>query len=131
MHGWSNSLRSRIGIAVVCCGISVCAAGQQRETGEVHGHVVDQVGATVRGSKVFVHTRTASEESFKIVTHSDANGNFTLVLSEGGYDVLVESPGFKAIVETVAVRVRKSTKVQFELKALDCSFPGINCDTFQ
>lgn len=65
------------------------------------------------------------------MAHTDINGNFKLVLPVGGYDVLVTAPGFASGVETVAVPAGKTKKTGWKLKVLDCSFPGMNCDTFQ
>ena len=64
----------------------------------------------------------------RLLTHTDINGDFTLALPEGGYDILVTSPGFVAAVETLPVFAGKTKKGQWRL---DCSFPGMNCDTFQ
>jgi hypothetical protein len=104
---------------------------QQAKSGQIIGHVVDAVGATIPGASVFVRSNIPPEEKVELRTHTDINGNFKLVLPEGGYDVLVTYPGFAAEVETVAVAAGKEMKVHWKLKALDCSFPGMNCDTFR
>ena len=65
------------------------------------------------------------------VAHTDIHGDFVLVLPEGGYDILVTSPGFVAEVKTLPVLPGKTKKAQWKLEVLDCDFPGMNCDTFQ
>ena len=92
---------------------------------------VDTVGATIKGASVFVRRNTPPENDVKLLEHTDIHGDFRLVLPQGGYDVLVTSPGFAAWVETVPVLAGKTKKIQWRLKSLDCSFPGMNCDTFQ
>jgi hypothetical protein len=72
-----------------------------------------------------------SDADVKLLTHTDINGDFTLNLPDGGYDVLVTSPGFDASVRTVAIVHGKPSRFQWKLKPHDCSFPGTNCDTFQ
>jgi len=104
---------------------------QQAKSGQIIGHVVDAVGATIHGASVFVRSNIPPEEKVELLAHTDINGNFKLVLPEGEYDVLVTSPGFAAEVETVPVSAGKDKKVQWKLKVLDCSFPGMNCDTFR
>lgn len=120
-------------IAVVLLGFGSSAvfSGQQRQSGHMIGHVVDSVGATIKGASVYVRGNTSSDAEVKLLTHTDINGVFTLELPDGGYDVLVTSPGFNAGVETVAISHGKPSKHQWTLKANDCSFPGMNCDTFQ
>jgi len=104
---------------------------QERKAGQISGHVVDVVGATIKGASVYVRRNIPPEEKIELLAHADINGDFKLVLPDGGYDVLVTSPGFAAGVETIAVSAGKSKKIQWKLKSLDCSFPGMNCDTFQ
>jgi hypothetical protein len=121
---------ARLMVALVCVVNSTHSLAQQPKTGQISGHVVDVVGATIKGASVFVRRHMPSEENVKLLLHTDINGDFKLVLPEGGYDVLVTSPGFVAGVETVPVSAGKTRKVQWKLKPLDCSFPGMNCDTF-
>jgi len=107
------------------------SSAQQTQTGQLNGHVLDVVGATIKGASIFVRRHSSPDENTKLLTHTDINGNFTLSLPEGGYDVLVVSPGFAASVETIPVMARKTRKAQWRLKVLNCDFPGVNCDTFQ
>jgi Carboxypeptidase regulatory-like domain len=103
---------------------------QQPKTGQISGHVVDVAGATVKGASVFIHRNIPPEENIRLLTHTDIHGDFSLVLPESGYDVFVTTLGFAAEVETVPVLAGKKKKLQWQLKPLDCSFPGMNCDTF-
>jgi hypothetical protein len=118
-------------VALVCVVNATHSSAQQPKTGQISGHVVDVVGATIKGASVFVRRHIPSEENVKLLAHTDVHGDFRLLLPEGGYDVLVTSPGFAAAVETVPVSAGKEKKVQWKLKSLDCSFPGMNCDAFQ
>jgi hypothetical protein len=120
-----------IAILVVCFGTFPHSSGQQLQTGQISGHVGDVQGASIDGASVFVRKHMPAEENVKLLTHTDTHGDFMLVLPEGGYDVLITSQGFAASVETVPVLGRKTRKVEWNLKALKCDFPGMNCDTFQ
>jgi len=122
---------ARLMVALVCVVNSTHSLAQRPKTGQISGHVVDVVGATITGASVFVRRHIHSEENIKLLVHTDVHGDFKLVLPEGGYDVLVTSPGFAAGVETVPVSAGKEKSVQWKLRSLDCSFPGMNCDTFQ
>lgn len=115
-------------IVVVCAVNCAHSLAQQTKTGRVSGHVLDVMGATIKGASIFVRRNMPPEESMRLLTHTDINGDFTLALPEGGYDILVTSPGFVAAVETLPVFAGKTKKGQWRL---DCSFPGMNCDTFQ
>ncbi len=118
-------------VAVVCVVNATHSVAQQPTTGQISGHVVDVVGATIKSASVFVRRNIPAEEDVRLLTHTDIHGDFRLVLPEGGYDVLVTSPGFAAGVETIPVSAGRTKKVQWKLKPLDCSFSGMNCDTFQ
>jgi hypothetical protein len=131
MMTWLPIRHAVLTIAMTCLGLPEHLLGQRPETGQITGHVVDVVGATIKGASVFVRRNMPSDDNVKLLAHTDINGDFTLVLPEGGYDVLVTSPGFAANVETVAVLARKPRKLRWKLKVLDCTFPGMNCDTFQ
>jgi len=110
----------------------VTSQAQKTRTGSISGHVVDSVGATIKGATIFVHIRHASNEAaLEVAGHTDIRGNFTLELPEGGYDVLVTASGFMAGVQTVPVRPGKAKSVTWALKALGCDFPTVNCDTFR
>lgn len=124
-------LCAHLALVAACVVNAAQSLAQQPKAGQISGHVVDVVGATIKGASVFVHRNIPSEEKLTLMTHTDINGNFKLVLPEGGYDVLVTYPGFAASVETVEVWPSKAKKVQWKLKSLDCSFPGMNCDTVQ
>ena len=89
------------------------------------------VGAVIPRASVFVRKNSPSEDNVRVVAHTDIHGDFELLLPEGGYDVLVTSAGFAAVVQTIPVFPGKTRKVQWKLRVLDCDFPGMNCDTFQ
>ena len=129
-HSWIG-MCARLMVAVVCLVNAAHLLAQQPKTGLIRGHVVDVVGATIKGASVFIRRNIPPEENLRLQMRTDIHGDFTLVLPEGGYDVLVTSPGFAAGVETVPVFAGATKKVQWKLKPLDCSFPGMNCDTFQ
>ena len=107
------------------------ASAQQQRSGQLRGHVVDSEGATIKGALVFVHKQGPDEDTLRIAAHTDLSGDFVLPLEEGGYDILVTAPGFAAAVQTIPVAAKKTRLVEWKLKALACSFPGMNCDTFQ
>lgn len=131
MNNWLICRHARIAVAIACITTIANSSPQQPETGQISGHVADVVGAAIKGASVFVRKNMPPEENVKLLAHTDIHGNFKLVLPEGGYDVLVVSQGFAAKVETIPVFVRQTRNIQWELKMLDCSFPGMNCDTFQ
>jgi hypothetical protein len=80
------------------------------------------VGATIKveGS---VRRNIPPEENVRLLMRTDIHGDFKLVLPEGGYEILVTSPGFAAGVKTVPVLAGTTKKVQWKLKPLDCSSP--------
>jgi len=116
--------------ALICMVITAHSFAQQSPTGRINGHVVDIVGATVSGASVYVRRNIPPEQDIKLLTHTDTQGDFKLVLAEGGYDVLVTAPGFAASVQTTSVMAGKTRKFQWRLKSLNCNFPGMNCDVF-
>jgi hypothetical protein len=124
---------ARVVIAAAYFGLMVSPQGraQQSKTGQISGHVVDSVGASIKDASVFIRRNTPSEDNVRLAAHTDIHGDFVLVLPEGGYDVLVTSPGFAAQVETVPISFGKPKKAQWKLGFLGCDFPGINCDTFR
>jgi hypothetical protein len=120
--------------AVLLCSSVISVArlpAQQPKTARIEGHVVDVVGASISGALVFVHSRVSHEESLQVTSRTDRMGHFTLVLPEGGYDVLVIAPGFAAAVQTLPAIDGKVRDVQWRLSALGCDIPGVNCDTFR
>jgi hypothetical protein len=131
MMTWVPFRNAVFATAFICFGLPAQVLGQGPQTGHITGHVVDAVGASIKGASVFVRRNTPSADEIKLLTHTDVNGDFTLLLPEGGYDVLVASPGFAANVQTVATTDRKSRTLLWRLKVLDCTFPGMNCDTFR
>jgi Carboxypeptidase regulatory-like domain len=129
MNNWLICRHARIAVAIACITTIANSSPQQPQTGQISGHVIDVTGATIKGASVFVRRNIPSEENVRLLTHTDTHGDFKLVLPAGAYDVLIVSPGFAANVETVPVWARQTKKFQWKLKALDCSLPGINCDT--
>src|ERR1700761_2014446 len=100
---WGSLERALIMIALVSFEPGSVLSGQQAQAGRITGHVVDVVGATINDASVFVREHTASDADMKLLTHTDIKGDFTLDLPDGGYDVLVTSPGFAASVKTIGV----------------------------
>lgn len=127
----SNTWRMFAVMAVVGIVLVVAAQAQKARIGSIRGHVVDSVGATIKGATIFVHKQASNESALEVAGQTDIKGNFTLELPEGGYDVLVTAPGFAAEVQTVPVRPGKTKAVTWALNALGCDFPTMNCDTFQ
>jgi hypothetical protein len=99
--------------------------------GQLNGRVVDAVGAAISRAAVFVRPYSAQGSNFALVGRTDRNGDFRLTLPEGGYDVIVTSPGFQSKMQIVVARGGKPTQMEWKLAVLNCDFPGINCDTFQ
>jgi len=118
-------------IVLTSLGSTAVLVGQQRQSGRMTGRVVDVVGAKVNGASVYVRKNTSSDADVKLLAHTDINGDFTLELPDGGYDVLVTAPGFDASVKTMAIVLGKPSRFQWKLRPHDCSFPGMNCDTFR
>jgi hypothetical protein len=131
MMSWLLFRRWIFVIALITLWQSRALSGQPTQTGRINGRVVDIVGATIKGASIFVRKTTPSDSDVKLLTHTNIKGDFTLELPDGGYDILVTSPGFAASVETVAIVHGKPSKFQWKLKPLNCSFPGMNCDAFQ
>ena len=131
MSNLSLKVWSRLAIVLLCILNAGHLSAQQPKIGQLSGHVVDVVGATIKRASVFVRRNVPSEENIRLLAHTDINGNFTLELPEGGYDILVTSPGFVAAVQTLPVLAARTKKTQWKLKALDCNFPDMNCDTVQ
>jgi hypothetical protein len=131
MNSWHRLKRSYVVAAMLCLAAIARPSAQRPKEGNIKGHVLDVVGASIAGASVFVGRHVPSEESVTLVTHTDSKGDFQLPLAEGGYDVLVVSPGFASAVQTVAVLAGRTEKTEWRLKALDCDFPGMNCDTFR
>jgi hypothetical protein len=130
MNHWQ--MGERIVVAVSLFGlVMISTSAQGPTTGQISGHVVDAMGAIIKGASVFVRKNSPSEEDVKLVTHTDIHGDFLILLPKGGYDVLVTSPGFVSGVETIPIFPGKVRKVQWKLKVLGCDFPGMNCDTFR
>lgn len=132
MNNWRISIFARSAV-IVLFGLFAARgpSAQQAATGQIKGHVVDSVGATVNGASVFVHRTTPEGDNVRLAAHTDIHGDFVLNLPEGGYDLLVTSPGFASATQTVPIWRGKTKKLEWRLKALDCDFPGRNCDTFQ
>jgi hypothetical protein len=115
--------------------LSAASAVKHPGYGDMSGRVVDTEGAAIRDAIIFTRMRSLkSDDPFNrniwYPTRSDAHGDFKLELLEGTYDVLVISPGFASEAQTAPLVEGKKGKLEFKLRPLDCSFPGVNCDTF-
>lgn len=131
MNTWHKPKGTYVAAAMLCLTVVVQPSAQQPKEGHIRGQVLDDARASIAGANVFIGRRISSGESVRLATHTDRNGNFELDLAEGGYDILLTSPAFAAAVETVSVLPGKTRKIEFKLKALNCNFPGMNCDTFR
>jgi hypothetical protein len=103
----------------------------QTSSGQISGHVVDTVGAFIPRASIFVRAYSSADEKITLADHTDSNGNFTLALPPGAYDILVTSIGFQSKLQIVILESGKTTKMRWKLIAHKCDFPGVNCDTFQ
>jgi hypothetical protein len=121
-------------LALGICGlslISISAAVPKATTGQISGRILDSSGAVVGGASIFVHRTDSVDDKISIVAHTNSSGEFAVDLPEGGYDVLVTARGFKGGLKTVPVWNGKKATFELRLKAMDCNFPRVNCDTFQ
>src|SRR5579859_1813677 len=121
---------ARLMVAVVCVMNATHSLTQQPATGKINGHVVDLMGATIKGASVFVRRRMPPEEDVKLLPHTDIHAVSCWRFLKVDTFVLVTSSGFAAGVETVPVLAGRIKRVQWKLKPLNCSFPDMNCDTF-
>lgn len=118
---------TRIAIAIFLH-LPICFANaQKQQSRRVTGRVDDVMGAVISRATVIVLNRLP-DQNVRLTVQTDVHGNFTVELPEGGYDILVTSPGFQAAVQTVGIS-QKDRKLNWKLKALGCNFPGVNCDT--
>jgi hypothetical protein len=69
----------------------------------VSGNVKDKSGAPIPGTGVYV-------SDYKIATSTDNNGNFSISLKPGNYNLLFQSVGFKAINKAISIN-NQSIKV--------------------
>ena len=99
--------------------------------GQINGHVTDPKGAAIENAAVFVRAYGKAPGKVELVVHTDRNGDFTLKLPQDTYDVIVSSPGFKSILQTIGIRTGKRSDSRWILSVEDCDLPGVNCDTFQ
>lgn len=117
-------------VAVSCLGMAARCSAQNSNTGQIVGHVTDQLGAAISRASVFVRRNTPSDDNVRLVTRTDINGDFTLLLPEGSYDVLIASPGFASGLQTVPIMRGKKPRFEWRLIVLGCDMPGTNCDSF-
>ena len=120
---------AHVALLLMCICNAAQLLAQQPKGGRVSGHVVDEIGAMIKGASVLVRKRSPSDDSARVMTHTDLKGNFTLDLPEGAYDLLVASPAFATAVQTIAVSAGKTSTTLWKLAVLSCDFSGMNCDT--
>jgi hypothetical protein len=120
----------QIVIAGMFFGTAFIALGQKVSDGELRGHVVDVSGAVIPNARIYLHRVGPFEEDIRLAAKADNQGDFKLDLSEGGYDVLVSSPGFSSKFVEVSVLSRKTRRLEIKLAPLGCDIPGMNCDRF-
>jgi hypothetical protein len=126
MKSWLIFAVAMSGIGVV--GASLRTPAEELQPVRIDGHVADAVGAAIGSADIFVRRNTPPEAVVKLMTHTDKNGDFTLRVLTGGYDILVTAPGFASSVKTVAAISGKANKTTWKLTALPCDIPGMNCD---
>jgi hypothetical protein len=80
MNDWQ--IGKRIAVAMIFFGLMmvVTSSAQGPTTRQISGHVVDAVGATIKEASVFVRKNSPSEDSVKLVAHTDIHGDFLLLL---------------------------------------------------
>ena len=130
-NSWAE-VRAHLAVCALFTLMGAQTLAQQPNTGRVSGHVVDPVGAIIKGASIFVRRTSPPEEDVvRLQTHTDIHGDFKLVLPEGGYDVLVTSAGFASGFQTIPVWAGKDKSTAWRLKPLGCNFPSVMCDTVQ
>ena len=78
-------------------------------TNSISGTVRDPLGAVISGARIMVHRDSPDrlqEDTDTIVATSDKNGQFTLQVAPGFYDVFVSAPAFSP--QCTKVRVREA-----------------------
>jgi hypothetical protein len=123
-------MSKRIPVVAILLALAIPSFAQQPATGQFSGHVTDLQGAVIPNASVFIREYYSADFSVKLVACTDAHGDFLLNLPQGGYDIVIASPGFASGMETVGVLPGKKSTAEWKLKVLGCDFPRVNCDNF-
>jgi len=122
----------RAAVFIATISLVLSAQTPQPKTGQITGHVTDVKGAAISNASVYVRGNTPPAEKVELVTHTNRDGDFTLSLPAGAYDVLITERPFESKVQTILVKPDKTRATQWKLAlaAEMCDFPGAICDTF-
>ena len=103
-----------VGASLLVLAAIACAFGQTTiSTGSIQGVVTDPSGAVLRGAKITITNRATRQT---ISTASNDAGAYTSgALTPGGYDVRIESSGFKTTVQSVVVEVNTTSTANIRL----------------
>lgn len=86
--------------------------GQEGDSGTIAGTLVDSHGAAVPGAKITILDEVTGR-SREITT--DSNGQFSVSVPPGPYEVVVALPGFQSVVRRVEVSSRGISPVSVSL----------------
>jgi catecholate siderophore receptor len=96
------SLRALVLVLTACVGAAALQAAapqvDSNSAASLHGHVVDESGAAVKGARITIVLEGLSTET---VVTSDERGDFDLTLGPGKWIVTVSAPGFADNSQTV------------------------------
>jgi carboxypeptidase family protein len=107
-------------VATLVCLSEVVAHAKTSAMGTLKGVVTDPNGVPFGGPLVRIvysgltHKRQPAEK--EMVAHTDANGQFTVKLAPGIYDLFVSQPGFLPVAEQVKLETGKETVFDPKLK---------------
>src|SRR5438045_7888612 len=105
-------------VFIVCCALSALAR-QPASSTFLTGTVRDSAGAVIPGAEIFVHWNCARADgprkplAHDVVTKADANGEFSVAVVSGFYDVCAHAKNFSPACETV--RAAEGQSQQYNL----------------
>ena len=100
--------------ALIACGIS--APAQSAQKAEFAGTVTDPSGAVIPRADVKMYWKMPAAGHPDTSTKSDANGEFSVDVPLGSYDVCAQALGFLRTCETVSVGARGISAYTTRLK---------------
>ena len=120
-----------VGVSALLLTIGLqCQTGNTGES-TIRLRVTDTAGAVIPSANVFTRRVEGNNNEFRLAGHTNPSGVFEAALAEGGYDVIVTSPGFASELRQVGVTDRPGRLLVWKLKPLPCDLPSVNCDTIQ